>query len=93
MEYRYEKCPRCGLSNGTDDKILSSKIIDTSYNGGEITILEERKCDICQKVYKIEMHVVLMPTDIYTCIQIFRYDFPYLADKIKERDYIDIRKV
>jgi hypothetical protein len=40
-----------------------------------------------------DKYVVLMPTDIYTCIQIFRYDFPYLADKIKERDYIDIRKV
>jgi hypothetical protein len=40
-----------------------------------------------------DKYVVLMPTDTYTCIQIFRYDFPYLADKLKERDCIDIRKV
>ena len=64
MEYRYEKCPRCGLSNGTDDKILSSKIINTSYNGGDITILEERKCDICQKVYRVEMHYTLKYEEI-----------------------------
>lgn len=40
-----------------------------------------------------DKYVVLMPTDTYTCIQIFRYDFPYLADKLKERDCIDIREV
>lgn len=40
-----------------------------------------------------DKYVVLMPTDTYTCIQIFKYDFPYLADKLKERDCIDIRKV
>ena len=40
-----------------------------------------------------DKYVVLMPTDTYTCIQIFRYDFPYLADKLKERDCIDIRMV
>lgn len=40
-----------------------------------------------------DKYVVLMPTNTYTCIQIFRYDFPYLADKLKERDCIDIRKV
>jgi hypothetical protein len=27
-----------------------------------------------------DKYVVLMPTDTYTCIQIFRYDYPYLAD-------------
>lgn len=59
MEYRYMRCPRCGLSDGNDDVILSSKVIDKSYNGGELTILEERKCDICQKVYKVEMHYAL----------------------------------
>lgn len=40
-----------------------------------------------------DKYVVLMPTDTYTCIQIFRYDFPYLEDKLKERNCIDIRKV
>lgn len=40
-----------------------------------------------------DKYVVLMPTNTYTCIQIFRYDFPYLEDKLKERDCIDIRKV
>lgn len=38
-------------------------------------------------------YVVLMPTDTYTCIQIFRYDYPYLADYIMKCNYIDIRKV
>lgn len=40
-----------------------------------------------------DKYVVLMPTNIHTCIQIFKYDFPYLADKLKERDCIDIRRV
>lgn len=38
-------------------------------------------------------YVVLMPTDTLTCIGIYKADFPYLADTLKERDYIDIRKV
>ena len=38
-------------------------------------------------------YIVLMPTDTHTCIGIFRYDYPYLEDKLKERNYIDIRKV
>ena len=40
-----------------------------------------------------DKYVVLMPTDTYTCIQIFRYDYPYLVDQIMKRNYIDIRKV
>lgn len=40
-----------------------------------------------------DKYVVLMPTNTHTCIQIFKYDFPYLADKLKERDCIDIRRV
>ena len=60
MEYRYVTCPNCGLSDGNDDKILSSKVIDKSYNGGELTIVEERKCDICHKVYTVEMHYTLI---------------------------------
>ena len=59
MGYRYTRCPLCGLSDGNDNKILSSKIIDTSYNGDAVTILEERKCDICKKVYEVEMHYAL----------------------------------
>jgi hypothetical protein len=38
-------------------------------------------------------YVVLMPTNAWTCIGIFKHDYPYLADKLKECDYIDIRKV
>lgn len=59
MEYRYVTCPNCGLSDGNDDAILSSKVIDKSYNGGELVILEERKCDICQQIYKVKMHYTL----------------------------------
>lgn len=59
MNYRTTSCPRCGLSDGNDDQTMSSKVIDKSYNGGELTILEERKCDVCQKVYKVEMHYTL----------------------------------
>ena len=59
MEYRYIRCPNCGLSDGNDDKIMSSKVIDKSYNGRDLVILEERKCDICQKIYKVEMHYTL----------------------------------
>lgn len=40
-----------------------------------------------------DKYVVLMPADKYTCIGIYRADFPYLEDKIKSRDYVDIRKV
>lgn len=40
-----------------------------------------------------DKYVVLMPTDTYTCIEIFRYDFPYLADTIKKYNFIDIRRV
>lgn len=40
-----------------------------------------------------EEYVVLMPTDELTCISIFKANYPYLEDKIKSRDYIDIRKV
>lgn len=40
-----------------------------------------------------DKYVVLMPTDTYTCIEIFRYDFPYLVDTIKKYNFIDIRKV
>lgn len=59
MGYRYMQCPNCGLSDGNDDKILSSRVIDKSYNGEEITILEERQCDICQKQYRVKMHYTL----------------------------------
>lgn len=59
MEYRYVTCPNCGLSDGNDDTILSSKVIDKSYNGGELVMLEERKCDVCQQIYKVEMHYTL----------------------------------
>ena len=63
MKYRYVRCPDCGLSDGNDDKILSSRVIDKSYNGEEITILEERQCDICQKQYKVKMHYTLKYED------------------------------
>ena len=59
MGYRYMRCPNCGLSDGNDDKILSSRVIDKTYNGEEITILEERQCDICQKKYKVKMYYTL----------------------------------
>lgn len=54
--YRAEKCPQCGLSDGCDDIIVSTRIIDQTYNGDLITILEERRCDICGKLYKVKMH-------------------------------------
>lgn len=53
------KCPRCGLSDGNDDEVLSQRIIDKSFNGGNIVILEERKCDICFKIYKVKMFYAL----------------------------------
>lgn len=59
MEYRHIRCPNCGLSEGNDYVIMSSKVIDKLYNGGELTILEERKCDICQNIYKVKMHYAL----------------------------------
>lgn len=52
----------------------------------------ERVCKDLQEQLG-DKYVVLMPTDTYTCIQIFRYDYPYLADQIMKRNYIDIRKV
>lgn len=59
MEYRYLRCPYCGQSDGHDDKIVSSEVVDKSYNGGELVLVEGRKCDICQKVYPVEMHYAL----------------------------------
>lgn len=66
MEYRYMTCPICGLSDGNDDKILSRRVIDMSYNGGELTILEERKCDICQRIYGVRMHYALKYEELST---------------------------
>lgn len=64
MDYRYIRCPRCGLSNGKDDVILSNEVIDKSHDGSELTILEERKCDVCQKVYKVKMYYALKYEEI-----------------------------
>lgn len=59
MDYRYMRCPRCGLSDGHDDIILSHKVVYKSYNGGELVMVEERECDICQKVYTVKMFYTL----------------------------------
>lgn len=56
---RYMRCPHCGFSDGNDDKILSHRMTDKSYNGGELTILEERECDICHKIYEVNMFYML----------------------------------
>ena len=59
MGYRYARCPYCGQSDGNDDKIISSAIVNASYNGRDLTVMEKRRCDICRKVYPVEMHYEL----------------------------------
>ena len=59
MGYRYAKCPYCGQSDGNDDKIISSAIVNTSYNGRDLIVLEQRRCDICRKLYPVEMYYEL----------------------------------
>ena len=59
MYGEYTKCPRCGLSNGRDDKILSHRIIDRSHDGGDIIVLEEKQCDVCQKIYEFRLYYTL----------------------------------
>lgn len=60
MAYRFTRCPKCGLSEGTDDKILSSIISDISYNGAECTLVERRKCDVCDELYSVKMYYSLV---------------------------------
>lgn len=48
----YVNCPRCGLSNGNNDKIISTLLIHNDYNGAKI--IETKQCNVCGKIYKIE---------------------------------------
>lgn len=66
MAYRYIKCPHCGQSDGNDDSILSRQMIGCSYNGEELEIEENRRCDVCGKVYTVRMHYELKYEEDFT---------------------------
>lgn len=66
MDEKYTKCPHCGLSNGKNDKILSHKIIDHSYELGDIVVLEEKQCDVCQKIYEFRLYFTLKYAETVT---------------------------
>lgn len=52
---RYVKCP-CGRTDGNDDPIDSVELFDMSYNADECVLVEYRRCDICGKVRRVQMH-------------------------------------
>lgn len=47
----YAKCPYCSLSDGSDDKVVGKKI-EVLYDT-ECQLVVTKRCDICQKKYKV----------------------------------------
>ena len=47
----YVKCPYCNLSDGNDDKVVGKRI-EILYDT-ECQVVVTKRCDICQKEYKV----------------------------------------
>lgn len=53
---RYISCPYCKQSNAKDDVVKSFEVSHRSYNGDECVVIESRTCNVCYKVFRVEMH-------------------------------------
>ncbi len=49
-------CPYCGKTNAGDNRSLEMKVKSRDCSGQTCTVIERRKCDICGKIYAVEMY-------------------------------------
>lgn len=52
---RYIRC-LCGKSDGHDDIVLDRELKEFEFDGSLCVVQERRRCDICGKVYIVNMH-------------------------------------
>lgn len=92
-DYEYAYLLFKNADNGSGHVKSTDEIKDYTCIGWDFPMEKlEKVCKDLQAQLGDE-YVVLMPTDKYTCICIFKVTYPYLQEKLEDRKMIDIRGV